>query len=92
MLHTGAPCPAHVKRAMIEWFGPVVWEQYGASETGVVALCSSAEWLAHPGTVGKAFLGSEIRIYDESGRLCAPGSSPISRIRRALRRHVRLAE
>jgi len=64
-----------VKRAMIDWFGPVIWEQYGISETGVVALCDSHEWLAHPGTVGRSFLGSEIRIYDETGRRCAPGKS-----------------
>jgi long-chain acyl-CoA synthetase len=73
VLHTGAPCPARVKRAAIDWFGPVVWEQYGSTETGVVALCSSTEWLAHPGTVGRAFLGSVIRIYAESGEQCPPG-------------------
>jgi long-chain acyl-CoA synthetase len=73
VLHTGAPCPQHVKRAMIDWWGPVIWEQYGATETGVVALCDSAEWLAHPGTVGRPFHGSLIRIDDDEGRPCAPG-------------------
>jgi len=73
VLHTGAPCPARVKRAAIDWLGPVVWEQYGSTETGVVALCSSTEWLAHPGTVGRAFLGSLIKIYTESGEPCPAG-------------------
>lgn len=75
VLHSAAPCPVHVKRAMIDWWGPVIWEQYGTSETGVVALCDSAEWLAHPGTVGHSFHGSEIRVYDDSGRPCAPGQT-----------------
>ncbi|WP_173160125.1 AMP-binding protein [Phytohabitans suffuscus] len=73
VLHTGAPCPPAVKRAMIEWWGPILWEQYGSSETGVVTLCDSYEWLAHPGTVGRPFLGSVIRVYDNEGNLCPPG-------------------
>lgn len=73
VLHTGAPCPQDVKRAMIDWWGPIIWEQYGSSETGVVALCDSHEWLAHPGTVGRPVLGSTVRIYDEDGELCPPG-------------------
>lgn len=67
VLHTGAPCSRDVKEAIIEWFGPVLWEQYGSTETGVVALCDSEQWLHHPGTVGRAFLGSEIRIYADEG-------------------------
>jgi len=74
VLHTGAPCPPKVKHDMIEWFGPVIWEQYGSTETGVVALCDTAEWLAHPGTVGRPFLTSEIRIFSKSGAPCPPGT------------------
>ena len=74
VLHTGAPCPPQVKHDMIDWFGPVIWEQYGSTETGVVALCDTAEWLAHPGTVGRPFLSSEIRIFSESGAACPPGT------------------
>jgi long-chain acyl-CoA synthetase len=74
VLHTGAPCPPRVKREMIDWFGPVIWEQYGSTETGVVALCNTAEWLAHPGTVGRPFLSSEIRIFSESGTPCPAGT------------------
>jgi long-chain acyl-CoA synthetase len=73
VLHTGAPCPTSVKQAMIDWWGPILWEQYGCSETGVVALCDSHEWLEHPGTVGRPFLGSTIRIYDSKGSPCPAG-------------------
>lgn len=73
VLHTGAPISPRTKRDMIDWWGPILWEQYGCTETGVVALCDSQEWLAHPGTVGRPFLGSEIRVYDERGRVCPPG-------------------
>jgi len=73
VLHTGAPCPQDVKRKMIAWWGPVLWEQYGASETGVCVLCNSEEWLAHPGTVGKPFLGSQVAIYGPDGQRVGPG-------------------
>jgi long-chain acyl-CoA synthetase len=74
VLHTGAPCPPRVKHDIIDWFGPVIWEQYGSTETGVVALCDTAEWLAHPGTVGRPFLSSEIRIFSKSGAPCPAGT------------------
>ena len=32
--HTGAACPVEVKRAMLEWWGPVLHEAYGATEVG----------------------------------------------------------
>ena len=43
--HGAAPCPPDVKRRMIEWWGPKVWEYCGATEGGVVSLASSEEWL-----------------------------------------------
>jgi len=72
VLHTGAPCPVHVKRAMIDWWGPVLWEQYGSTESGVCVLCNTEEWLAHPGTVGKPFLGSRAAVYGPDGKTVAP--------------------
>jgi long-chain acyl-CoA synthetase len=65
VVHAAAPCPAHVKRSMIDWFGPVIWEYYGCTESGAVVLCSSEEWLAHPGTVGKPLQGAVVKIYDD---------------------------
>ncbi len=52
--HTGAKCPVDIKRAMIEWWGPVFRDAYGASEVGTTCTISSEEWLENPGSVGKA--------------------------------------
>jgi long-chain acyl-CoA synthetase len=67
VVHAAAPCPVDVKRQMIEWFGPVVTEYYGGSETGPVVWCDSEGWLAHPGTVGAPCDGSTIKIIGEDG-------------------------
>lgn len=72
VMHTAAPCAPEVKRAMINWWGPIIWENYGSSETGVITLLSSAEWLARPGTVGRPTMSGEIRIYGEDGRRLGP--------------------
>lgn len=71
--HTGAPCPPDVQRGMIDWWGPVIHETYGATETGAAVGCNTEEWLAHPGTVGRPMTGTELRIYDEAGHEVAPG-------------------
>ncbi len=71
--HGAAPCAPEAKRAMIEWWGPVLVEYYGGSETGAVTLCDSHEWLAHPGTVGVALENTEVRIIDDRGRPVGPG-------------------
>ena len=63
--HTGSACPPEVKRAMIEWFGPVLVEAYGASEVGTVARIDSTEWLAHLGSVGKAAAPFEAVVVDD---------------------------
>ena len=52
---------------MIEWWGPIILEYYGATEGLGFTACDSAEWLAHPGTVGKVVLG-ELHILDEEMR------------------------
>ncbi|MDX2550310.1 AMP-binding protein [Streptomyces stelliscabiei] len=71
--HTGSACPPDVKRAMIEWFGPVLTESYGASEAGTVARIDSTEWLAHPGSVGRAHPPFEVLVTDDDGRPLPPG-------------------
>ncbi|PNG46054.1 Long-chain-fatty-acid--CoA ligase (plasmid) [Variovorax sp. WDL1] len=73
VIHGAAPCSREVKSAMIDWWGPVIYEYYGATETGMVTRCSSEEWLAKPGTVGKAWPGREIRVYAEDGQRLGPG-------------------
>jgi long-chain acyl-CoA synthetase len=70
---TGSPWPHEVKRAMIEWWGPVFWETYGASEIGFMTMVSSEEALARPGTAGRIQLGGSLRIYDPEGRELPPG-------------------
>mgnify|MGYP001169625214 CR=1 FL=1 len=52
--HTGAKCPVDVMRLMIDWWGPIFRDAYGASEVGTVCAITSEEWLDHPGSVGKA--------------------------------------
>ena len=63
-VHAAAPCPVLVKRQMIDWWGPIIHEYYGATEGLGFAACDSAEWLAHPGTVGKIVLG-ELSVLDD---------------------------
>ena len=65
---TGSPCPAEVKRAMIEWWGPLFNESYAASEFGYVTSITSAEALRKPGSAGRPLTGARISIRDESGR------------------------
>jgi long-chain acyl-CoA synthetase len=64
---TGSPCPAELKRAMIEWWGPVFNESYAASELGYVTAISSLEALRKPGSAGRALGQARIRILDEDG-------------------------
>jgi long-chain acyl-CoA synthetase len=71
--HAAAPCPPDVKHAMIEWFGPIIHEWYGTTESSVVTACNSEEWLAHPGTVGRAIKGARIEIVDDHGAIAPPG-------------------
>ena len=75
IVHAAAPCPPNVKHAMIEWLGPIVAEYYGGTETGPVTFCTSEEWLAHPGTVGRALPGASVRVLSEDGEQLGPGES-----------------
>lgn len=63
-IHAAAPCPVAVKEAMIDWWGPIIHEYYGATEGLGFAACDSHEWLAHRGTVGKIVFG-ELRVLDD---------------------------
>jgi long-chain acyl-CoA synthetase len=73
VVHGAAPCAMHVKRAMIEWWGPVIREYYGATETGLVTLHTAEEALRKPGTVGQPLPRVTVRIYDDAGRVLPPG-------------------
>ncbi len=68
VVHGASPCPPEVKRRMIEWWGPVIGEYYGATETGVVIFNDSQQALAKPGTVGTTVPGGEVRIRGDDGQ------------------------
>lgn len=70
VVHTGAACSVAVKRRMLAWWGPVVYEVYGATE-GAGTRVTPQEWLARPGTVGKTF--GRIRIIGDDGSERAAG-------------------
>jgi long-chain acyl-CoA synthetase len=67
VVHGAAPCPAEVKKSMIDWWGPVIGEYYGATETGIVIFNDSRQALAKPGTVGTPIRGGEVRIRGDDG-------------------------
>lgn len=73
--HTGAATPIEVKRAMIEWFGPVLSEAYGASESGTVCSISSTEWLEHEGSVGRCTPGFDVLVLDDEGNELPRGAA-----------------
>ncbi len=75
IVHAAAPCPPDVKHEMIEWLGPIVAEYYGGTETGPVVFCTSEEWLAHPGTVGRPLERAVVRVLDADGSELATGES-----------------
>lgn len=65
-IHAAAPCPVAVKEAMMDWWGPVLWEYYAGTELNGFCLVRPDEWLARPGTVGRPLIG-EVHILDEDG-------------------------
>ena len=71
-IHAAAPCPVPVKEQMIAWWGPIIDEYYGATEGLGFTSCTSAEWLAHKGTVGKVMIG-DLHILDDNMQPSAKG-------------------
>ena len=71
-IHAAAPCPVPVKEQMIEWWGPIIHEYYGATEGLGFTACNSAEWLAHRGSVGRVMIG-DLHILDENMKPCPKG-------------------
>ena len=72
VVHAAAPISPPIKRAMIEWWGPVINEYYGATEMGNVTFCTTQEWLAHPGTVGRVAPGAEVKVIGPDGAALPP--------------------
>ena len=72
--HTGAKCPVDVKKAMIEWFGPVFLDAYGASEVGTTCMITSEEWMQYPGSVGRAIPPFTAIILDDDNNELPPNT------------------
>jgi long-chain acyl-CoA synthetase len=70
---TGSPCAPEVKRAMLDWLGPVIHETYASSEAGMVTVATPADAAARPGTAGRPVDAAQLRILDVDGNACAPG-------------------
>lgn len=75
IIHTGASCPREVKRAMIDWFGPILVEAYGGTESGTTNMIDSHEWLQRPGSVGKTVAPFELEIYSDDGKRLGAGET-----------------
>lgn len=71
MVHAAAPCPPEIKKQMISWWGNSIMEYYAATEGGGTII-TAEEWLEKEGSVGKAWAGAEIRIYDDEGNRLGP--------------------
>lgn len=66
-IHAAAPCPPEIKRAMIEWWGPIVYEYYASTEGAGATFIDSEQALAHPGSVGRDGVMGVVHICDDSG-------------------------
>ena len=88
-IHAAAPCPRQVKRAMIDWWGPIVHEYYAGSEGNGLCAINSADWLAHEGSVGRPVFGVP-HILDDGGARAAAGAGGDDLFLR--RRGVRLSQ
>lgn len=73
IVHAAAPCPVEVKRQMIEWLGPIIYEYYGGSEGNGSTFITPEEWLRKPGSVGRADWGI-LHICNEEGRELPAGT------------------
>ena len=75
IVHAAAPCPPDVKRAIMDWWGPVIHEYYGSTESGAVTYAAPEDALRKPGTVGRILEGALLRILDDAGTFCRTGPS-----------------
>ena len=74
LVHAAAPMPVDAKRKMIDWVGPIVREYYSATENYLFTELDSAQWLSHPGSVGRAIVGTP-HILDDDGHELPAGET-----------------
>ncbi|QNE32130.1 AMP-binding protein [Sphingomonas sp. NBWT7] len=82
VFHAGAPCPVPLKQRAIDWLGPIVGEFYSGTEGVGITVATCADWLARPGTVGRAVQG-KIRICDADGEPLPVGEEGLVRFANA---------
>jgi len=87
--HTGSACPPAVKRAMIDWFGPVLVESYGGSEVGTLCRIGVEDWLARPGSVGRPVAPFEALVLDAGGAPLPVGATGLLCFRAPPERGIR---
>lgn len=75
VFHGAAPCPADTKRAMLDWFGPVVHEYYGGTEAGFVTMMPGSEWPERPTSIGTPVDIMEVEVLDDDGNPLPPGET-----------------
>jgi long-chain acyl-CoA synthetase len=73
VIHTAAACPVSVKQQIMDWWGPVLYEYYGSTESTIAFSVKPHDWLARPGTVGRPAPTFEAKIFDDSGAELPPG-------------------
>ncbi|MFI6595160.1 AMP-binding protein [Nonomuraea sp. NPDC050536] len=83
VVHTGAACPVAVKQGIMDWWGPVLYEYYGSTESTIAFAVKPQEWLARPGTVGRPAPAFEACILDENGTELPPGEPGMIYVRSA---------
>jgi fatty-acyl-CoA synthase len=72
VVHAAAPCPVDIKKAMFDWWGPIIHEYYAGTEANGLCWCGPEDWLAHPGTVGRALVG-QVHVVGDEGEELGPG-------------------
>src|SRR3546814_14910171 len=75
VMHGAAPCSPHLKKAMIDWWGPVIFEHYGGTETGALTFCGAEERLSHHGTVGRVLDDAYLTVLAAAGAPSPPGGA-----------------
>lgn len=73
VMSAAAPLSTEVARRFMDAFGPVLWNFYGATETGLVTLARPSDHLSHPGTIGRSLRGNAIQLLDDAGSPVRPG-------------------
>ncbi|BBZ39547.1 acyl-CoA synthetase [Mycobacterium conspicuum] len=73
VIHAAAPCPVDVKRRMMDWFGPILYEYYGGTEGFAGTTIGPQDWLAHPGSVGIPM--APVHVLGEDGQELPVGQS-----------------